>query len=116
MSFGVWKKKNAYGKESSIHDWTSLMGNDKKILLYHLPEKMHDFLRPETADKIIKIWEDFAALYKNLSNWEPNTSPSEFWLKAKQWVNDFISLAGLREGYEQKRFTPYMHIMVAHIL
>lgn len=91
------------------------MGNDKKALLYHLPEKMTDFLRPETAEKIIKIWMTFAALYKSLSNWQPNTSPTEFWLKAKQWVNDFLSLAGLREGYERKRVTPYMHIMVSHI-
>ena len=115
VSFDVWKKKNADGKESSIYDWTSLMGNDKKILLYHLPEKMHDFLRSETVDKVIKIWVDFAALYKNLSDWQPHTSPTEFWLKAKQWVNDFVSLTRLREGYERKRVTPYMHIMVAHI-
>lgn len=91
------------------------MGNDKKALLYHLPEKMNDFLRPETAEMIIKIWVTFAALYKSLSNWQPTTSPTEFWLKAKQWVNDFISLTGLREGYERKRVTPYMHIMVSHI-
>ena len=40
VSFDVWKKKNADGKESFVHDWTSLMGNDKKTLLFHLPEKM----------------------------------------------------------------------------
>ena len=40
FSFDVWKKKNADGKESFVHDWTSLMGNDKKTLLFHLPEKM----------------------------------------------------------------------------
>ena len=64
MSFDVRRKKNTDGKESSIYDWTGLMGNDRKILLYHLPEKMHDFLRRETADKVTKIWVDFAALYK----------------------------------------------------
>jgi len=115
VSFSVWKKKNADGKESNVHDWTSLMGNDKKILLNHLPAKMNEFLRPETAPKVIKIWEDFAAVYKEVSNWQPNTSPTEYWLKAKQWVNDVTSLAGLREGYERKRVTPYMHIMVGHI-
>ena len=26
------EKKNADGKQSNVHDWTSLMGNDKKIL------------------------------------------------------------------------------------
>ena len=39
FSFDVWKK-NVDGKESFVHDWTSLMGNDKKTLLFHLPEKM----------------------------------------------------------------------------
>lgn len=73
---------------------------------------MTEFLRPETASKVIKIWEDFAAVYKDVNNWQPNTSPTEYWLKAKQWVKDFTSLAGLREGYERKRVTPYMHIMV----
>ena len=115
VSFSVWRKKNADGKENNVHDWTSLMGNDKKILLNKLPEKMKDFLRPETASKVIKIWEDFAALYKHVSNWQPNTSPTEFWMQAKQWITDFTSLAGLREGYERKRVTPYMHIMVGHI-
>ena len=61
VSFDVWEK-NAGGKESSAPEWTSLRGNDKKIMLYHLPEKMNDFLRPETAEKIIKIWVYFAAL------------------------------------------------------
>ena len=39
-----------------------LMRNDKKIMLYHLSEKMNDFLRPKTAEKIIKIQVYFAAL------------------------------------------------------
>ena len=90
-------------------------GMIKKILLYELPEKMKDFLRLDTVGKVSKIWQDFASVYKEFSNWEPSTSPTEFWIKAKQWISDFISLNGLREGYERKRVTPYMHIMVAHI-
>ena len=50
-----------------------------------------------------------------MRNWQPNTSPTEFWMQAKQWITDFTSLTGLREGYERKRVTPYMHIMVGHI-
>ena len=42
-------------------------------------------------------------------------SPIEFWMQAKQWITDFTSLTGLREGYERKRVTPYMHITVGHI-
>ena len=115
VSFAVWKRKNVDGKESNVHEWTSLIGNDKKILLHKLPEKMRDFLRPETARKVMKIWEEFAGLYKHVSDWQPDTSPMDFWLQAKEWITDFTSLAGLREGYERRRVTPYMHIMVGHI-
>ena len=87
----------------------------RKYCCITFQRKCKFFLRPETVDKVIKIWVDFAALYKNLSDWQPHTSPTKFWLKAKQRVNDFVSLTGLREGYQRKRVTPYMHIMVAHI-
>ena len=113
MPFAVLKNKNVDGKESNVHDWTSLMGNEKKILLIKFPEKMRDFLRPETARKVMKIWEDFAG---HLSGWQPGTSPTDFWLQEKQWITDFTSLAGLRKGYERRRVTLYIHVMVGHIL
>lgn len=31
VSFDVWEKKNADGKTSGKHDWTSLSGTEKKI-------------------------------------------------------------------------------------
>ena len=31
VSFAVWEKRDANGKESNIHDFTSLMGTDKKF-------------------------------------------------------------------------------------
>lgn len=37
VTFRVWEKKNADGKGSGTYDWTSLMGNEKKILLKTFP-------------------------------------------------------------------------------
>jgi hypothetical protein len=35
------------------------MGNDKKKLMNYLPDKMMEFLKPETAEAVIKLWKDF---------------------------------------------------------
>lgn len=115
ISFSVWQKKNADGKLSEEHDWSSLMGSEKKVLLQKLPGKLDQCLHPDTAPSIVKLWSDFSSLYTLLSDWKPDISPANFWVKAKEWVNQFISLAGKREGYEHSRVTPYMHIMVAHV-
>ncbi|CAH3156805.1 unnamed protein product, partial [Porites evermanni] len=45
VTFWVWEKKNADGKGSGTYDWTSLIGNEKKILLKtfpgHFPSILH---------------------------------------------------------------------------
>jgi hypothetical protein len=69
VSFSVWEKQNADGKGSGLHDFTSLMGPAKKILLEKLPSKMDGILSPETSDIIIKIWKvytmPFTTVYEN---------------------------------------------------
>lgn len=44
VSFVMWEQCNADGKASGKHDWTSLLGAEKKILLDALPGKMKSFL------------------------------------------------------------------------
>ena len=56
VSFSVWEKQNADGKGSGLHNFTSLMGPAKKILLEKLPPKLHGILSSEASDTIIKIW------------------------------------------------------------
>ena len=56
MSFNVWEKKNADGKGSGVHDFTSLMGSDKKRLMRDLPSKLHGVIRPNHSESVIKIW------------------------------------------------------------
>ena len=53
VSFEVWEQRNTDGKASGKHDWTSLLGADKKSLLDALPDKMKSFLRPETSDAVV---------------------------------------------------------------
>ena len=73
VSFNVWEKKKADGKGSGCYDFTSLMGSDKKILLKELPPKLHNVIKPETRDVVIKIWKVTASfliiqieVYKNV--------------------------------------------------
>jgi hypothetical protein len=115
VSFEVWQKKNADGKESGTYDYTSLLGADKKHLLAELPHKLNEVLHPLTKDTVINVWKEFSDLYKIITSWTPVCDYIELSRKAKSWINLFLSLNGKREGYERRRITPYMHIMVAHL-
>ena len=57
VCFQVWAKKDANGSRSGTFDFTSLMGSDKKLLLKHLPEKLHGVIRSNSAATVIKIWQ-----------------------------------------------------------
>ena len=61
VTFNIWEKKNADGGGSSIHDWTSLLGSDKRKLMNNLPAQLeqNDILIPERKGTVIKIWKDF---------------------------------------------------------
>lgn len=56
MSFNVWEKRNADGKGSGVHDFTSLMGSDKKRLMRDLPDKLHGVIKPTQSESVIKVW------------------------------------------------------------
>lgn len=60
VSFSVWEKQNADGKGSGLHDFTSLMGTDKKLLLEKLPAKLDGVISPATSSTVIKIWQVFS--------------------------------------------------------
>ena len=116
VGFDVWEQKNpSDNKTTGKYDFTSLLGNDKKKLLILLPEKLPEVLRPETSKQVQDIWEDFRELYMGIIEWEPNECVESFWLKASNWITIFVSLRDKRLGYEKKRVTPYMHILVAHV-
>lgn len=56
VCFSVWEKKNADGGGSGMHQFTSLMGSAKKLLLKNLPSKLPGIIKPETSETVIKIW------------------------------------------------------------
>lgn len=56
LSFNVWEKRNGDGKGSGIHDFTSLMGSDKKTLMRTLPDRLEGIIKPGTSESVIKIW------------------------------------------------------------
>lgn len=56
VSFSVWEKRNADGKASGLHEWTSMVGNEKKKVLSNLPKEFPNFLETEHCDTISQIW------------------------------------------------------------
>lgn len=56
MSSSVWEKRNADGKGSGNWDWTSLMGDDRKIILRELPGKMETLIQQDTAKTLVELW------------------------------------------------------------
>ena len=56
VSFSVWEKRNADGKGSGTWDWTSLKGDDRKILLRELPGKMEPLIQQDTAKTVVELW------------------------------------------------------------
>ena len=115
VSFNIWQKNND-GKSSGKYECTSLLGNDKKILLRLLPDKLRMAIQEETSDIVKKIWLDFHEIYQTISKDNPTEHDIEnSHRQAKAWINLFLSLNGKRKGYNKTRVTPYMHILVYHV-
>ena len=56
VSFQIWESKEAGKRGCGNFDWTSLTGNEKKILLRKLPTHFSQFLPEEHVDSTKKIW------------------------------------------------------------
>ena len=117
VSFEVWEKRSEDGKSSGHHDFTSILGNDKKKLLKNLPDKFIECLQHETCHEVEEIWESFHELYNIITdkNSDKLTSPDRYFEMARTWVNKFTSLRDKRIGYKRAGITPYMHAMVFHV-
>ena len=76
VSFDVWEKRDADGNSSNQHDWTSVLGSDKKHLLAEPPLKMRAALHPVTVEWIIDIWKGFESIYMDITNWAPGRNPT----------------------------------------
>ncbi|CAB4007697.1 Hypothetical predicted protein [Paramuricea clavata] len=116
VSFNVWEKWNADGKGSGVHDFTSLMGSDKKLLMKHLPDKLNGVIKPKNCDSVVKIWKDFDKIYRMMNECDPSPDRiEEFFELASAWGKLFVSLGGEVSGFGKQHVTPYMHCLVYHV-
>lgn len=116
IPLSIWNKRNAYGTESQKKEFNSLLGSHKKKLLIDLPFYMHEFIYPETCATVKKIGTDFGQLYGNVSDFILVCSASHGILNnARNWIDTFCSLRGVRPGYIRPKVTPYMDILTYRI-
>ena len=54
VSFSVWEKRDADGKASGMHDWTSMVGNEKKELSLAFPRSSHKFFTYSIVIQLFK--------------------------------------------------------------
>ena len=96
-----------FGKGSGVHDFTSLLGADKKKLLKNLPEKFDGVIQPKL------LWEKFSIIYAIVTCTAPSSEMiNGYFEKAQEWINLFLSPRAM--GYKKANITPYMHAMMYH--
>jgi hypothetical protein len=107
-SFAIWEDK-----DSNKQKWTSMSGNDKMKVLQRLPDMLNGILSPDTETTVIQIWKTFYDIY-DVANHGKETGKDIF-LRAKTWLELFLSLNGELKGYQTYNVTPYMHCLVYHV-
>ena len=83
---------------------------------WRLPDALsaNKVLTSETESAVAQIWRDLARC--NFTCNDVNVSGDGIFKIAWEWVLLFLSLEDTRTGYERRRITPYIHILVYHIL
>ena len=112
------KCRNAGGSESQVKGFTSLLGTQKKILLYELSSKLNEFLHPDTyaCATVKNMCDVFDSLYNKMSDlYLTVAAANNVFDEGKAWIDLFCSLRGERPGYSRPRITPYMHTIACHL-
>lgn len=117
--FNIYERLDSAGNSSGKLECTSLLGNERKKVMKLLPEKLMlaNCLHPDSGSTVIRLWKCFADFYFKLcglTSSEEMTNASLF-NHAKLFIDTFLSLEGVRKGYERSRVTPYMHVMLYHM-
>jgi hypothetical protein len=110
-----------FWQDHDTQNWsyTSLMGGDKEIVLQSFNFEV--IFNNERAILINQLWRDFYTLYKSMK--EPEIDPSFFEIKARKWLDLFLTpfqgepnTISFKKGlYRPKDITPYMHVLINHI-
>ena len=111
VNFSVWKQKG-----NGELDWSSLTGNEMKLLLKNLPDKLLWIISDDTHESVVKLWRDFYSIYQAVVSPknEPFNAETTFQTH-KQWVDDFIGIGAKRKGYGASKITPYIHTLMYHV-
>jgi len=73
-----------------------------------------DVLNTDTKANVVKLWQDFYALYVFLCSQDSeNFTADEIFCKSKSWLELFLSIE--RKGYLKCNVTPYMHCTLFYI-
>ena len=116
VSFDIWEKTNADAKGSGQYDFTSLLGPDKKKLLKELPHKFEGVIQPAAENEVENLWVKFSIIYSIVTCKTPSEHMiTDYFCKAQEWINLFLSLGDKCIGYRMAIVTPYMHAMVYNI-
>ncbi|PKC62344.1 hypothetical protein RhiirA1_397698 [Rhizophagus irregularis] len=93
---------------STNWQYTSLMGQDKLIVLQHFDlSKLFPYTR---AAQIRSLWDNFYLLHKAMKN--SNSDAAQFSNDARAWLHQFLDS---NYFYQASDITPYMHVLVYHI-
>ena len=111
VPFTIWLSK------SDEKEWTSLTGTSLQKLLYGLPQKLLFCLHEDTADDVIKLWDDFKYIYETISDKKRTDFCAEsVFEKTQSFVIGFLTIGRKkREGYQPSNVTPYLHTLVYRV-
>ncbi|RHZ50863.1 hypothetical protein Glove_490g31 [Diversispora epigaea] len=118
INFQFWSEKN-----SNKLSYTFMMGPDKlKVLCeFNFASIDTNYLSKEKQQQLRKLWNGFDELYNLLH--KKNITESYFWQKAIQWLEYFLTSSKgrphqnfIRSLYRSTDCTPYMHVLVYHVL
>lgn len=109
VNFQTWANK------AGELEWSSLTGNDYKLLFQQLPEKLLFIINNDTHDQVYNNWREFYSIYKFITHAvTAGSDEGNLFNRILNWTKTFQGLSRKgRLGYD--RVTPYMHCFLYHI-
>ncbi|UZO29709.1 uncharacterized protein OCT59_023169 [Rhizophagus irregularis] len=93
---------------STNWQYTSLMGQDKLIVLQHFD--LTKLFPNSRATQIRNLWDNFYLLHKAMK--DQKTDANQFSDDARAWLHQFLDS---NYFYQAGDITPYMHVLVYHV-
>lgn len=106
VRFDVWED------DKKGHAFTTLTGDECKLLLRSIPEKAKGLLHSDTESAVLSLWSIFSDV---MTHFEKNATGERVDQKTQQFLKTFLDLGHTsRKGYGKSRITPYIHILTHH--